>query len=134
MATKIFVNLSVKNLDASIKFFTHLGFTFNPQFTDTKATCMVVGENIFVMLLIEEFFKTFTSKDICDTASHAEAILALTVNSREEVDEIMILALAAGGVEPRAAQDHGFMYGRSFEDIDGHLWEVFYMEEQALEQ
>jgi len=131
MVTKIFVNLPVKNLAASMEFFEKLGFTFNPQFTDENAACMVISEDIFAMLLMEEFFRTFTQKEIADATKTAEAILALSVESREQVDLMMESALTAGASEPREAQDHGFMYGRSFEDPDGHLWEIFYMDAQA---
>ncbi|MEJ0104560.1 MAG: VOC family protein [Bacteroidota bacterium] len=134
MVTKIFVNLPVKDLNKSIEFFTKLGFTFNPQFTDENATCMVIGENIFAMLLTEPFFKTFTKKNICDTAKSTEAILAIDAASRKEVDEMVSNAVNAGGLEPKETQDHGWMYGRSFQDIDGHLWEVLYMDVNALNQ
>jgi predicted lactoylglutathione lyase len=132
MTTKIFVNLPVKDLNRSVDFFTKLGFNFNPQFTDENATCMIIGEGIFVMLLVEKFFKSFTKKEICDTSKNTEAILALSVESKEKVDQMMGKALEAGGSEPREKQDHGWMYGRSFEDVDGHLWEVFFMEESAI--
>ncbi|HWP91432.1 MAG TPA: VOC family protein [Thermodesulfobacteriota bacterium] len=134
MATKIFVNLSVKNLDRSVEFFTKLGFKFNPQFTDENATCMIVSEDIFVMLLVEKFFKTFTKKEISDATKSTEVILALTANSREEVDEMINKVIKAGGIEPSEPQDHGWMYGRSFQDVDGHLWEVFYMDSSAVNQ
>ena len=131
MATKIFVNLPVKNLNKTIEFFTKLGFKFNPQFTDENATCMIVGEDIFVMLLIENFFKTFTKKQISDTSKNTEVIVALSVEGREKVDQMINKAIEAGGRESREPQDHGWMYGRSFEDINGHLWEVIYMDENA---
>ena len=134
MATKIFVNLPVKDLNKSIEFFTKLGFTFNPQFTDENATCMIIGEDSFVMLLVEKFFKTFTKKAICDSTKSTEAILALSADSREKVDEMMNKVIEAGGIESREPQDHGWMYGRSFQDIDGHLWEVFFMDESAGNQ
>ena len=132
MNTQIFVNLPVKDLDKSIEFFTQLGFTFNPQFTDQNATCMVIGENIYAMLLVEKFFKTFTKKDIADAAKSTEVLLAITADSREKVDEMMEKVTAAGGSEPRAPQDHGWMYGRAFEDLDGHTWEVFHMDESSM--
>ena len=128
MAKQIFLNLSVKDLQKTIHFFTTLGFTFNPQFTDKNATCMIIGENIFAMLLVEPFFKTFIKKEICDAKINTEVILGITAESRMEVDEILQKALKAGGREPREVQDHGWMYGRSFEDLDGHIWEVFYMD------
>jgi len=128
MASQIFVNLPVKDLNRSIEFFTKLGFTFNPQFTDENATCMIVGENNYVMLLVEKFFKTFTKKEIADATKTTEAIIALSMDSRERVDEIGEKALAAGGKESNETQDHGFMYTRSFQDPDGHIWEIFYMD------
>src|ERR671914_8069 len=134
MATKIFVNLPVKDLNRTVDFFTKLGFTFNPQFTDENATCMIIGEDIYVMLLIERFFKTFTKKEICDVAKDAEVIVALSAESREKVDQIMNRVLEAGGKESTDPQDHGWMYGRSFQDIDGHLWEIIYMNETALQK
>jgi predicted lactoylglutathione lyase len=134
MATKIFVNLPVKDLNKSIEFFTKLGFTFNPQFTDENATCMIIGEDIFAMLLVEEFFKTFTKKTICDSTKSNEVILALSTESRAKVDEMIKKVIEVGGIEPKEPQDHGWMYGRSFQDIDGHLWEIMFMEESAKNQ
>lgn len=134
MNTKIFVNLSVKDLNKSIEFFTKLGFRFNPQFTDENATCMIVGEDIFVMLLVEKFFKTFTKKEICDATKNTEVIVALSAESRERVDQMISKATEAGGWESREPQDHGWMYGRSFEDIDGHQWEIIYMDESAVKK
>jgi hypothetical protein len=131
MKMKIFVNLPVKDLNKSVAFFTKLGFNSNPQFTDENATCMIVGEDIFIMLLVEKF-KSFTKKEVCDTSKNTEAIVALSVESREKVDQMMDKAIEAGGGEPREKLDHGWMYGRSFEDVDGHLWEVFFMEESAI--
>jgi uncharacterized protein len=124
MATKIFVNLPIKDLNRTVDFFTKLGFSFNPQFTDENATCMIIGEDIFVMLLVEKFFKSFTKKEICDATKDAEVIIALSAESREKVDQMINRVINAGGREPREPQDHGWMYGRSFQDIDGHLWEV----------
>ena len=132
MVTKIFVNLPVKDLNNTIDFFTKLGFKFNPQFTDENATCMIVGEDIFVMLLVEKFFKTFTKKEICDTSKDTEVIVALSVESREKVDQMINKAIESGGKESREPQDHGWMYGRSFEDINKHLWEIIYMDESAV--
>jgi predicted lactoylglutathione lyase len=132
--TKIFVNLPVRDLNKTVEFFTKLGFTFNPQFTDENATCMIVGEDIFIMLLVEKFFKTFTKKEICDATKDAEVITALSAESREKVDQTIEKAIGAGGMETREAQDHGWMYGRSFQDIDGHLWEVVYMDESAIQK
>ena len=127
MVSQIFVNLPVKDLNRSIGFFTALGFTFNPTFTDENATCMIIGENIFAMLLVESMFKTFTSKQICDTSTHTEVLVCLSLESRAGVDELVAKALAAGGSAPRQPQDHGFMYAHGFEDIDGHTWELVHM-------
>jgi uncharacterized protein len=132
MSTKIFVNLPVKDLNKTIEFFTKLGFSFNPQFTDKNATCMIIGNHSFVMLLVERFFKTFTSKEICDTTKDTEVIVALSTESRGKVDEMINKVLEAGGKEAREPQDQGWMYGRSFEDIDGHLWEIIYMDESTV--
>lgn len=132
MTKQIFVNLPVKDLSRTVEFFKRLGFTFNPQFTDENATCMIINDNIFVMLLVEKFFKTFTKKEICDTTKDTEVIIALSTESREKVDEMMQHVFEAGGKESREPQDHGWMYGRSFQDINGHLWEIIYMDEKAL--
>ncbi|MEK4538165.1 VOC family protein [Peribacillus sp. FSL K6-1552] len=133
-AEKIFVNLPVKDLNASIEFFTKVGFDFNEQMTNENATCVVISESIYVMLLVEDYFKTFTKREIPDTAKSTEAIVALSVKSKEEVDEIVNKALDAGGKPFNEAIDHGFMYGWSFQDIDGHLWEIFYMDESGFNQ
>lgn len=111
-----------------MEFFGKLGFTFNEQFTDENAACMVIGENLYTMLLTEAFFQTFITKEIADTTKVTEVLNALSVESREEVDEMMAKALEAGANEPREPQDQGFMYSRAFEDLDGHIWEVFYMD------
>jgi uncharacterized protein len=132
LTTKIFINLPIKDLNKTIEFFIKLGFKFNPQFTDENATCMIVGEDIFVMLLVEKFFKTFTKKQISDTSKNTEVIVALSVEGRENVDQMINKAIEAGGRESREPQDHGWMYERGFEDIDGHLWEIIYMDESAL--
>ena len=134
MATKIFVNLPVKNLQKSIDFFTHLGFTFNPQFTDDKATCMIIGENIFAMLLVEERFKDFTKKEISDAKKTTEVLIALDAENREGVDTMVRKAVEAGGSIYTDPMDYGWMYGHSFADLDGHQWEVLYMDEAALQQ
>lgn len=129
---EIYINLPVKSLNQSITFFTKLGFTFEPKFTDENATCMIVGENIFVMLLVEHFFKTFTTKPLSDAKASTEVILALSYESREKVDELVAEAVKAGGKTPNPPNDLGFMYQHGFEDLDGHLWEVFYMDESAM--
>jgi uncharacterized protein len=129
---KIFLNLPVRDLQRSVDFFSKLGFTFNPQFTDENATCMIVSEEAFVMLLVEARFKDFTRKQICDTRSQTEGIFALSAESRAEVDELVKTAIAAGGTHAADPIDHGFMYGWSFHDLDGHHWEVFYMDPSAI--
>ena len=125
---KMFVNLAVRDLKRSVDFFTQLGFTFNPKFTDENATCMIVNEDAYVMLLVEPFFKTFTKRQICDTTTQTEGLFALSVGSRAAVDEMVKTAVAAGGSHAVDPQDHGFMYGWSFYDPDGHHWEVFWMD------
>ena len=134
MPTKIFVNLPVKDLERSKAFFAKLGYSFNPQFTDERAACMVVGEDIYTMLLSEPFFKTFTRKEIADAAKATEVLVALTADSKEQVDEMLRRALAAGAKEAREPMEYEFMYGRSFEDLDGHIWEVFWMNPSAINQ
>ena len=134
MVTNIFVNLPVKNLAKSIEFFTKLGFTFNPQFTDDSATCMIIGSNIFAMLLNEERFQGFAPKPISDAKKTTEVLLALSLESREEVAEMVKKAVAAGGSTYAAPQDHGFMLQHGFEDLDGHIWEVFYMDPSHVQQ
>lgn len=132
MVKQIFVNLPVRDLKKSIDFFTNLGFTFNPQFTDEKATCMIVGENIYVMLLTEKYFKSFTKKEIGDTKNNTSVIIALDMENREKVDEILEKALKSGATKDRDALDYGWMYNQSFSDLDGHQWEVFYMDMAAM--
>ena len=134
MATKIFVNLPVKDLNKSKEFFTKLGFTINPQFTDEKAACVVISEDIYAMILTENFFKTFTKKDIADAGKSTEAIIALSADSKEKVNEMADKAIEAGGKQSLDPQDHGFMYQRSFQDLDGHLWEVLWMDPAAINQ
>ncbi len=132
MSTNVFINLPVKDLDKSIEFFTKLGFQFNPQFTDKNATCMIISDKCFVMLLVEDFFSTFTNKQIIDATKNIEVINSLSFESKEKVDEIAEKAIAAGAIIPKEADDKGFMYQRSFLDLDGHLWEVFYMDPSAI--
>jgi predicted lactoylglutathione lyase len=134
MATKIFVNLPVKDLNASIEFFTKLGYTFNPQFTDETATCMIISEDIYAMLLTHEKFKTFTPKAICDATKNSEVLIALSCESREQVDEMVSKAVAAGGAIYNKPQDHGFMYAHGYQDLDGHIWEVLWMDPGAINQ
>jgi uncharacterized protein len=134
MATQIFVNLPVKDLKKSIEFFTRLGYTFNAQFTDDTATCMVVSDTIYVMLLTHEKFKGFTPHPICDATKSTEVLVALNCDTREKVDAIVRKAVAAGGTTYNQPQDHGFMYGHGFKDPDGHIWEHFWMDPAAVQQ
>ena len=132
MASKIFVNLPVKNLSRSMQFFTSVGFSFNPQFTDETSSCMVISEHIFVMLAEEDRFKTATNKPITDASKSTEVIVALDAESREEVDGIFDRAIEAGGTSPIGKQDLGFMYKQGFQDLDGHLWEIFWFDMSAM--
>ena len=127
MPTKIFVNLPVADLDRSIGFFGRLGFSFDPRFTDETATCMIVSDDIFVMLLTREKFQTFTPKPVCDATQSTEVLVCLACESRARVDELVREAIAAGGTTYREAQDHGFMYAHGFQDPDGHIWELVHM-------
>lgn len=133
MATKIFVNLAVKDLQRSMEFFTQLGYTFNKQFTNEKAASMVISEDIYAMLITEPFFKTFISgKEIADTAKAKEVLICLSADSKEAVNNHVDKALAAGGKEFGTAQDHGFMFIRNYEDLDGHVWEIMWMDPAAV--
>jgi predicted lactoylglutathione lyase len=134
MATKIFVNLPVKDLKKSMEFFTKLDFTFNAQFTDETAACMVVSEDIYVMLLTHDKFKTFTPNAICDATTSTEVLVCLSCESREHVNDMVRKAVGGGGTTYNEPQDHGFMYGHGFQDLDGHIWEVIYMEPSAIHQ
>lgn len=131
MATRIFVNLPVRDLDKSIAFFSRLGFRFNPQFTDQTATCMIVSDDIFVMLLTEAKFRTFTPNEICDARRFTEVLVCLSVENRARVDAMVADAVAAGGTTYKQPQDLGFMYGHGFQDLDGHIWELVYMDPAA---
>lgn len=128
---KLFVNLPVKDLEKSKAFFGKLGFAFNPKFTDQNAACVVVGEDLFAMLLVESYFKTFTTKDIADTSKTTELLLGFSVQSKAQVDEIVDEALKSGGKPFNGTKDYGFMYNRSFQDPDGHLWEVIWLDPNA---
>ena len=128
MDSQMFVNLPVKDLQRSVAFFTALGFSFNPQFTDDNATCMIVSEHNFVMLLVEPFFQSFTKKPLSDARRQTEVLVAISCDSRAAVEEIVAKAVAAGAATPMPPQDHGFMYQHGFEDLDGHQWEFFHME------
>lgn len=134
MSTKIFVNLPVRDLSASIDFFSRLGYSFDPQFTTDDAGCLVISDDICVLLQTREHFQTFTSKPVADAETSTEAILALSVDSRQQVDELADRALAAGGRPANEPQDQGFLYGRSFQDLDGHQWEVLYLDQAALQR
>jgi uncharacterized protein len=123
----IFVNLPIKDMGRSQAFFRALGYDFNPQFTNEQGACLVLGENLFVMLLVEEFYKTFTDKAIADARKTSEVLVCLSAQSREEIDALVSKAIAAGATAPRPPQDHGFMYGHGFDDLDGHTWEFAYM-------
>lgn len=124
-----FINLPVKDLQASINFFTKLGFTFNPQFTDENATCMVINENTFVMLLVETFFSTFTNKEISNSIKSTEVIISLSASSIEEIKEKIALVLTIGGIQSmEPIIDSDWMYSSSFQDLDGHIWEFVYMD------
>ena len=128
MATNIFVNLPVANLDASKAFFGTLGFAFNPQFTDETAAAMVIEENIFAMLLTHEKFAQFTPKTIADARTTSEVLIALSRDSKDAVNDFFNKAIAAGGLEVRPADDYGFMVSRAFSDLDGHIWEIMWMD------
>lgn len=128
MATKVFINLPVKDLQKSMDFFNNLGFSFNPQFTDENAACMVISDSIFAMLLHESYFATFTKKKISDAKTATEVLIALDCSTKEEVNNLVQKAKEQGGDIYAEAQDHGWMYQHSFADLDGHQWELIYMD------
>lgn len=130
--TQIFVNLPVQDIPRTRAFYGSLGYEFNPQFSDDKALCMVIADNIFAMLLQRDYFATFTPKPVADATKSTEVLVALSMDNRAQVDEIVAKAVAAGGRTPRPPQDHGFMYQHAFEDPDGHIWEVFFMDPAAM--
>jgi predicted lactoylglutathione lyase len=130
--SKIFVNLPVTDLTRSIRFFEALGWSFDQRFTDERAGCLVIGDDIYVMLLTEPFFASFTKKSIADTSDSTEAIIALSQDTRDEVDRIAGAALAAGAVEAQQTQETSPMYTRSFYDPDGHHWEIFWMDPASV--
>lgn len=134
MVTGIYVNLPVKNLSASMKFFSEMGFTFNEKFTDKTAAALELGNNIVVMLLTHTKFEGFVTKKIVDTKTAIESIQALQVESLEEVDTLLEKAVRAGATEKGNATDYGFMYSRTFYDLDGHMWEIFFMDESKFPQ
>jgi predicted lactoylglutathione lyase len=132
MHKQIYVNLAVSSVEKSKAFFSQLGFTFEPKFSNEQAVSMVIGENIYAMLLAKDFFQTFTNKTLCNPKESTETLVCISCDSRAQVDELVAKARAAGGAVPRAPQDHGFMYGHGFEDIDGHIWELVYMDPNAV--
>lgn len=131
---QVFINLAVKDLEKSMNFYTALGFTNNPQFSDDTAKCMVWSENIFVMLLTHEKFKTFSSKPIADTKNVVAGLFSLSLESVNELNQIMEQGLATGGIEPIEMKDYGFMQQRTLEDFDGHTWEMTYMDMSQVPQ
>ncbi|MFM0094064.1 glyoxalase/bleomycin resistance/extradiol dioxygenase family protein [Paraburkholderia nemoris] len=131
MHKQIYVNLAVDDLDRSKAFFSAIGFSFEAQFTNEQAACLILGENLYAMLLVKDLFKSFTRKSLCNPKESTEALVGLSCESRGEVDALVAKARAAGGTVPRAPQDYGFMYGHGFEDIDGHIWELIYMDPNA---
>lgn len=128
MAKQVFINLAVKDLEKSLAFYTALGFSNNPQFSDETAKCMVWSENIFVMILTHEKFATFATKPIADTKTNLSGLFSLSMDSIEKVNNLITNGLTAGGIEPNEMRDYGFMQQRTIEDFDGHTWEVFYMD------
>ncbi len=131
MGRQIYVNIAIKNMERSKAFFTSLGFGFNPKFSNDSGACMIVADDIFVMLLTEPFFQGFTKKPVADATKSTEVLLCLSCVSRAEVDELVRKAVAAGGKNLNPPQDHGFMYAHGFEDLDGHQWELVYMDPNA---
>lgn len=132
MPRNLYVNLPVKNLERTVDFFAALGFSFNPMFTDENATCMIVNDSTSVMLLVESYFATFTKKPIADAHAFTETLLAMSVDSRADVDDFVAKAIAKGAVEYAEPKDLGFMYQRGIADLDGHQWEVFFMDESQF--
>ena len=133
MSRQIFVNLPIADMERSNAFFTALGFSFNPQFTNEQGACMVIADNIFAMLLVQPFFRTFTKRQPCDTTRQTEGLFALSCGSRGEVDDLVGKAIAAGGSHAMDAKDQGFMYGCSFYDLDGHLGVVLWLVRMVVE-
>lgn len=128
MAKQIFINLAVKDLQKSMDFYTALGFTNNPQFSDDTAKCMVWSEHIYLMIMTHSKFESFTAKPIADTKTNVAGLFSLSVDSVDEVNKIMTKGLNAGGIEPNEMRDYGFMVQRTIEDFDGHTWEIFFMD------
>jgi uncharacterized protein len=132
MQNQVFINLAVNDLEKSTNFFTKLGFKFNEHFADETANCLIIGNNIYITLIAREYFGTFTNKAVCDSRQSAEVIITLAVESREKVDELVDTALTNGGMAPHPTQEYSWIYSRSFEDIDGHVWEVMYLNTEML--
>jgi len=132
MNKQIFVNLPVKDLPRSRAFFESMGYSFNPQFSNDQGACLVISDTIYAMLLTEPFFQTFTKKPISDAKKSTEVLICLSCESKAEVDQLVAKAVAAGGKAPNPVQDHGFMYGHGFEDLDGHVWELMHMDPNAV--
>ena len=131
MNRQIFINLATKDLSKAKSFFSELGFHFNPKFSNQDGCCLVIEDNISIMLLTESHFKNFTDKSICDSQTSAESLLCISCESREEVDKLVSIAKSLGANVPREPQDHGFMYGHGFEDLDGHTWELLFMDQNS---
>ena len=127
MHSQIFVNLPIADMARSRAFFSALGYSFNPDFSNDKGAALVLGDNLFAMLLVREFFATFTGKPLADAHASTEVIVCVSCDSRAQVDTLVAKAIAAGGAAPRPVTDHGFMYGHGFEDLDGHIWELVHM-------
>ncbi|HZH09572.1 MAG TPA: VOC family protein [Microvirga sp.] len=134
MATKIYVNLPVKDLQRSVRFFTAMGFGLNPQLSDEAAACVAISKDIFAMLLTEAKFREIARRSVADTTRMTEVLTCLSVESRAKVNQLVDIALSQGGKEVREPEEHGFMFGRSFSDLDGHIWEIVTMDQRAMEQ
>ena len=134
MATKIYVNLPVKDLQRSVRFFKAMGFGFDPQLSDETAACMMISDDIFAMLLTEAKFREIARRPVADATRMTEVLTCLSVESRARVNQLVDRALTRGGREMREPEDHGYMFGRSFSDLDGHIWEIIYMNQKALGQ
>lgn len=132
MTQQVFINLPVSDLPRAIRFYQALGYSLNPKFTDERAACVVISDTIYVMLLVRDFFQGFTRKSVADAHTQLQTLIALSADSRDEVDAVMDKALAAGGSEAGEPRDYGFMFQRSYADLDGHTWEVFFMDESAF--
>jgi len=134
LKTDVYINLPVNNLKKSVDFFKQLGFDFNSKFSNEKAACMILNKESFIMLLQERFFQDFTKNAIADTSQFTEVLLAISVDSKEQVNSFLETALGMGAREAREPQDPGFMFGRSFHDLDGHIWEIFWMDASNMPQ